>query len=115
MYKEFEKVWVSEPMTRVRDSLPAPKITLAELYERGWWITEIFGSIANVVSKSQCKNSTYQRYFFRCQQCFIDPKLLTPSVMKKIEKIKAEKWEKYKGIMLKKYSFGRKKKDKNDC
>lgn len=111
MYKEFKDVWVSEPGTRIHDSLPSPKITLDELYERGWWITEIFGSIANVVSKSQCKNSTYQRYFFRCQQCFIDPKELTPKVMERIEKVKAEKWEKYKGIMLKKYRFGRRKKE----
>lgn len=106
MYKEFENIWVSEPGARIRDSLPRPKITLAELYRRGWWITEIFGSIANVVSKSQCKNTAHQRYFFRCQQCFIDPKSLSPKVLKKIEEIKSAQWEKYKWIMLKKYKFG---------
>ena len=106
MYKVFEKVWVSEPGVRIRDSLPRPPITLDELYERGWWITEIFGSIANVVSKSHCNNTTHQRYYFKCQQCFIDPKSLTPAVLKKIEEVKDRQWEKYKGIMLKPYKFG---------
>lgn len=113
MYDGFEGVWITEPIKQIGPSFLAERITLDELYQRGWWITEIFGSYATVVSESgyHQRHNSYEhgRPYFCCRQCQIDTKALSPKVMRKINAIKNAKWKKYKRIMLepKKRSYDR--------
>lgn len=104
MYEEFENVWVTEPRRHVGDGRNLDRITLAELYKRGWWITEIFGSYATVVSKSQSP-SLKRYYYFCCMQCQIDTTALTPQVMRKIKAINSAQWNKYKNILLNQHKW----------
>lgn len=108
MLKEFENIWVTEPAPKIFEGLPRPKTTLAELYRRGWWVTEIFGSYATVVSESRYKGKLHQRYYFRCLQCLIDTSAITPEIQDKITQYNLRQWEKYKHLMLRPDKYGSK-------
>lgn len=104
MYEEFESVWVTEPKRHIGNEFFVGRITVAELYRSGWWITEIFGTYATVISKSQyhVRHNSYDhgRPYFCCKQCRIDVSALTPQIMRQIQKIRSAQWKKYKHIML---------------
>ena len=99
MYEEFESVWVTEPRKHIGNSWFTEQISLAELYRRGWWVTEIFGTYATVVKKSQSP-SLKRYYYFCCMQCQIDVNALTPQIKRKMKQINDTQWKKYKNIML---------------
>lgn len=104
MYEEFDSVWITEPKKQIGNALYANRITLSELYRRGWWITEIFGSYATVVSESiyHRRHNSYEhgRPYFCCKQCQIDINAVTPRIARRIKAISESKWQRYKHIML---------------
>jgi len=106
MFEELENIWVTEPKVKALDALAQPKITLAELYRRGWWITEIFGSYATVVSEgvySPAGSKKRPRYYFRCRQCLIDINSITPKIQRKIYSYNLKQWKKYEASMIRPY------------
>ena len=106
MYEEFKGIWITEPRKHIGNALYAERMSLDELYQQGWWITEIFGSYATVVKKSQATNTTYRRYYFRCMQCQIDTSALTPKLIRHIKAINNQHWKQYKQFMLRPYKYG---------
>lgn len=103
MYEDFENVWVTEPKKHIGNEMFVDRITLAELYRQGWWITEIFGSYATVVSESpyHLRYNNYEkgRPYFRCKQCQVNVSALTPAILRKIKRIQESKWKQYKRIL----------------
>lgn len=97
-YREFEGIEVEQPIGHVGVKLSTPKITLDKIYKQGWWITEIFGSYANIVCKSVHFSKT--RPDFCCRSVHINVTQLTPQAIRKINKISREQWKKYKHIIL---------------
>lgn len=98
MYEEFTTIEITRPFKHVTKSLADPKTTLADLYENGWWITDIFGTKAIVVHKT--KNFSETRPSFCCSTLHINISQITPQAMRLIKKISKQQWNKYKKRML---------------
>lgn len=71
MYEELRKIEIERPKT-----------DLATLYERGWWITEIFGSWAVLVKPSECKTRKTKAPYFLCFWAQINTKHITKKKLK---------------------------------
>ena len=80
------------------NSLPGESVTLDVLYKEGWWITEIFGSTAVLIHKGSVSS---KHSYFRCVFKTITIDNITPSAMRIIKKIRTQRWNEYKRIMLK--------------
>lgn len=97
MYEELERILIERPKKHINKDIWTPTMSLAALYRDGWWITDIFGSYANVVSKSPAYKS--RRPYFRCLSLFLPAGQLTPQAEKLINKIAKQQWKIY-GPML---------------
>lgn len=97
MYEELERILIERPKKHINKDIWTPTVSLATLYRDGWWITEMFGSFATVVSKSPAYKT--RRPYFRCINLFMDSTQLTPEANKIIKKVARQQWKKY-GPML---------------
>ena len=101
MYEELKPIRVQQVRRNTFGGLsphdPLEK-TLDELYNQGWWITEIFGSVANLVKKTQYAKHSHP--YFCCVQKTIDIKAITPQAARTIKKVQDKQWKKYKHYML---------------
>lgn len=97
MYEELEGIRIEQPKQHIGNTPWQETISLADLYRNGWWITDIFGSYANVVSKSPAYKS--RRPYFRCLSLFLPAGQITPQAEKLINKIAKQQWKIY-GPML---------------
>lgn len=97
MYEELEGIRIERPKQHIGNIPWQGTVSLADLYRDGWWITDIFGSYANVVSKSPVYKT--RRPYFRCLSLFMDPTQITPETNKIIKKIARQQWKIY-GPML---------------
>lgn len=97
--EELKKIHIESP-DRSRYALPHTT-TLYQVYESGWWITEIFGSNAVLVRP----RLRHKDGFGSCER-MLDTSQITPKAMKFIEKTARDKWKIYKQRMLT-YKYGR--------
>lgn len=95
MFEELREISIEAPIKHVGTSGLLPRTTLDKLYQQGWWITEIFGSYANVVKKSDCVTRKSKGPYFICISLHINTKTITPKAMRTINKIKKQQWKKY--------------------
>lgn len=96
MYEPLRTIEIEEPKTHVPGALPnLYKTNLANLYERGWWITEIFGSYAVLVKVSDCKTRKSKAPYFICMQSQINVDQITPPAKRIIKRIANQQWKKY--------------------
>lgn len=98
MYEVLRNIKVGKPFKHVISTLEYQKTSLADLYEHGWWITDIFGTKAIVVHKTTKFSQT--RPSFCCHTIHVDITQITPQAMKIIKKIANQQWAKYKKRML---------------
>ena len=99
MLDKLQSITIDNPTKHIGDQLPQPRITLDKLYKDGWWITEIFGSYANIVKISSCSSRKSKRPYFMCVSVLIDVDKITKGAMQTINKIKNQQWKKYKHLM----------------
>lgn len=92
MYENFDKVIIEDPGTPVY-TLPT-RTTLDQVYKAGWWITEIFGSIAVLVRPKKLAKDG-----FRLCEKYIYSKI-PKTVQKEIQAIADQKWQHYKKRLL---------------
>lgn len=95
MYQELRNIIIEAPIKFVGNTLGLPKTTLDKLYDKGWWITEIFGTQAVIVQKSTCTTRKSPKPYFNCYNVH----LYTPLSYKQLQLIKRiqnKQWKKYK-------------------
>ena len=97
MYEELEGIQIERPKTHIKKDAWTITIPLADLYREGWWITEIFGTTAVCVRRSQAYKT--KRPYFCCLHLFLDTKQLTPKANRTINRVQKQQWKKY-GPML---------------
>lgn len=97
--EELKKIILDSP-EKCNMALPV-KTTLYQVYMNGWWITELFGSVAVLVRPRKRKKDG----FGLCERK-INLAEVTPEAMKFINQTAEEKWDMYKKHMLT-YKFGR--------
>lgn len=100
MFEELRGIIIEEPRHYHSPIAVCPKTDLQTLYQQGWWITEIFGSHAVLVTISKCTTRKLKKPYFICVQSIIDTNQLTPDAIKTINKIKKQRWNKYKKYLL---------------
>lgn len=98
MYEVLRNIKVGKPFKHVISTLEDPKTSLADLYEHGWWITDIFGTKAIIVHKTTKFSQT--RPTFCCSTVHIDVTQITPEAARFIKKFSNQQWNKYKKRML---------------
>ena len=98
MYEVLRNIKVGKPFKHVISTLEDPKTSLADLYEHGWWITDIFGTKAIIVHKTTKFSQT--RPTFCCHTIHIDTTQITPEAARFIKKFSNQQWNKYKKRML---------------
>lgn len=104
MYETLRNIIIEAPVKHIgsNDQI-ITKTTLEELYKNGWWITEIFGSYANMVKISSCSTRKSKKPYFMCVSLLVDTKQITPKAYRLIEKIKKQQWKKYENLLKSKY------------
>lgn len=95
MYQELRNIEIEVPIKFVGNTLGLPKTTLDKLYQKGWWITEIFGSYAVIVAKSTCTTRKSPAPYFKCFHVHLYTPI-TPKQMQIIKRIQDKQWNKYK-------------------
>lgn len=95
MFEELREISIEAPRKHIGNELLTPKTTLDKLYKDGWWITEIFGSYANVVKISSCNTRKSKEPYFISLSLLMNVNALTPKAMRTINKIKNQQWKKY--------------------
>lgn len=99
MYEELRNIIIEEPRNYHSLSIEYPKTTLEQLYNQGWWITEIFGSMAFTVKLSHAKRTSRKPYFI-CVSLQLDIAQITPKARRIINRVKNKQWNKYKNYLL---------------
>ena len=99
MYEELKGIKIQQVRRNTFGGLSWDRINISldELYKEGWWITEIFGSIAVLVRKT---NYTKGQHYFCCVQKLIDINAISPKAAKTIKHIQDQQWKKYKHYLL---------------
>lgn len=100
MFDELKCIKIQKPYRGYCCSIPNPYITLDKLYKQGWWITEIFGSVAVIVQQTYKGVGVKNPPRFRVLCKHIELTNATPKALKQINKIRNEKWNIYKTYML---------------
>lgn len=100
MYNSLRNIPIEAPIKHIGTTLETTNIPLSKLYQNGWWITEIFGSYANVVKISSCNTRKSKNPYFMCLSLLIDTTKINKTALKTIQKIKDAQWEKYKHLMI---------------
>ncbi|MBO7735511.1 MAG: hypothetical protein J6S67_23300 [Methanobrevibacter sp.] len=95
MFEELREITIEAPIKHIGFESLRPKTTLDKLYQKGWWITEIFGSYANIVKVSECTTRKSNLPYFICVSLQIDTTKLTKAAIKTINRIKKQQWKKY--------------------
>ena len=100
MYEELKGIKIQPVQRHIIGGVFWDKIntSLDEIYKEGWWITEIFGSVAVIVKKASF--STPGHPYFCCLQKLIDTSAITPKAAITIKRIQEQQWKKYKHYML---------------
>lgn len=99
MFEPLREIIIEEPRNYHTLLFDYPKTNLQELYNQGWWITEIFGSFAFLVKLSKAKRTTKKPYFI-CVQSQLNADQITPEAQKIINQVKNKQWNKYKKYLL---------------
>lgn len=89
--KVFDESFIDSPK-RNKNLLPH-KISLTELYESGYFITEMFGTKAVVVKQVSYE---FHKNAFSCSDRQVEFGPNYDETIKHIERIAAEKWDEYK-------------------
>jgi len=95
MFEELREISIETPKQHIGGTLSTIYTTLDKLYIKGWWITEIFGSYANIVKKSDCMTRKSKEPYFICLSLHIKTPTITPKAMRTIKKIKNKQWKQY--------------------
>ena len=102
MFEELRDIIIEKPK-RHFGNIELPTTTLQQIYQDGWWITEIFGTDAVIVKKSNCVSRKGAPPYFMCLHQRININQLTPKALRVIEKIKKQQWNKYENLLKSKY------------
>ena len=100
MYEELKDVLIEPPAAGYPGTSPYPArmVPLNTLYKDGWWITEIFGSMAVLAHRTYDSTRRYPR--FRVVFKLIDTTTISKKAMRKITRVQKDQWEKYKHSLL---------------
>ena len=101
MFDELKCILIEKPYNAHPGTFPhSIWCSLDKMYKEGWWITEIFGSIAVIVKKTPDGNFKNKYPHFRLLCKPINLSKATPAAMRTIKRIRTQQWNMYKEYML---------------